>query len=248
MPLSNSKKNTKLQYLKLGDISIEVEKKNIKNVHLSVYPPSGRVHISAPLRFNLDTIRMFAITKLGWIKKQQARLLSQEREAPREYINRESHYFLGKRYLLEITEQNSAPRVVLKHSAIELLVRPDTGVDKRMEILDEWYRKRLKEILPDYIQKWEPLIGVKVAEFAVKKMKTRWGTCNQKAGRIWLNLELAKKPRQCLEYVIVHEMVHLKERKHGEIFQSYMDQYLPMWKTYRDELNRFPLRYEEWEY
>jgi predicted metal-dependent hydrolase len=248
MPLLNSRVNINMQQIKLGDIPVEVELKNIKNVHLSVYPPTGRVHISAPLRLDLDTIRIFAITKLGWIKKQQSKLRSQDRETPREYINRESHYYLGKRYLLKISERDDPPKVLLKHRSIEMFIRPDTGLVKRREILDEWYRQRLKEIVPPYIQKWEPIIKVKVGEFAVKKMKTRWGSCNSKAGRIWLNLELSKKPLQCIEYVVVHEMVHLKEKKHGEIFTAYMDKFLPMWKSYREELNRHPLRHENWEY
>lgn len=240
--------NTNLSQIKLGDLPIEVELKDIKNVHLSVYPPTGRVHISAPLRLDLDTIRIFAITKLGWIKKQQAKLCSQDRQTPREYIDRESHYYLGKRYLLKISECEAAPRVSLKHQTIEMAIRPDASLTKRMEILDEWYRERIKQIIPSFIQEWEPIIKVKVEEFAIKKMKTRWGSCNSKASRIWLNLELSKKPLQCIEYVVVHEMVHLKERKHGEIFTAYMEKYLPMWKSYREELNRSPLRHENWEY
>lgn len=246
--LSNSKPIIEIQQIMLGDLRIDVVYKDIKNVHLSVYPPSGRVRISAPMRFNLDTIRVFAVSKLGWIRKQQAKLREQEREAPREYITRESHYYIGKRYLLKVFENNASPKVVWKHSTIELSVRPDTSIGKREEILDEWYRQRLKEIIPGYIQKWENIIKVKVAEHAIKKMKTKWGSCNQEAGRVWLNLELMKKPLHCIEYVIVHEIVHLLERKHNEVFTAYMDKFLPMWKFYKEELNKSPLSHQNWSY
>ena len=237
-----------MQQIILGDISIDVVQKEIKNVHLSVYPPSGRVRISAPLRMDMDTIRVFAISKLGWIKKQQIKLCEQERETPREYINRESHYYLGKRYLLKVIEHKASPKVVLKHNTIELYVRENTSLDKRRAVLENWYRQRLKEIVPDYLVKWEKIMKVKVEEFGIKKMKTRWGTCNQEAGRIWLNLELAKKPTPCIEYVIVHEMVHLLENKHNETFIAYMDKFLPKWRFYKEELNKRPLRHENWNY
>ena len=237
-----------MQQIILGDMSIDVVQKEIKNVHLSVYPPSGRVRISAPLRMDMDTIRVFAISKLGWIKKQQIKLCEQERETPREYINRESHYYLGKRYLLKVIEHKASPKVVLKHNTIELYLRENTSLDKRRAVLENWYRQRLKEIVPDYLVKWEKIMKVKVEEFGIKKMKTRWGTCNQEAGRIWLNLELAKKPTPCIEYVIVHEMVHLLEKKHNETFIAYMDKFLPKWRFYKEELNKRPLRHENWNY
>lgn len=237
-----------MQQIMLGDICIDVVHKDIKNVHLSVYPPSGRVHISAPLRLDIDTIRVFAVSKFGWIKKQQAKLRDQERETPREYINRESHYYLGKRYLLIVIEHNASPKVVLKHTTIELYVRENTSAEKRKDVLENWYRQRLKEIVPEYITKWEEIMKVKVQEFAIKKMKTKWGTCSREAGRIWLNLELAKKPLHCIEYIIVHEMVHLLEKKHNEVFIAYMDKILPKWKFYKKELNRSPLRHENWSY
>lgn len=236
------------QQIKLGEICIEVVHKAIKNIYLSVYPPIGKVRISAPLRMDLDTIRVFAVSKLGWIKKQQAKLREQEREAPREYSNRESHYYLGKRYLLKVIENNASPKVILNHDTIELYVRGNTSPEKSRVILENWYRQRLKDLIPDYITKWEELIKVKVKEFGIKKMKTRWGTCNRKAGRIWLNLELVKKPPHFLEYIVVHEMVHLLERKHNEIFMSYMNKFLPKWRFYKEELNKHPLRQENWYY
>lgn len=185
--------NIEMTQLMLGEIKADVVKKNIKNLHLRVYPPTGRVRISAPLRMKLDTIRVFALSKLGWIKKQQAKFKNQVREAPRKYLDRESHYFGGKLYLLKVEEINEVPQVVLTNVAIELRVRPDTNIKKRAQLLDEWYRAKLKEKLPNLIEKWEDKMSVKVHEFGIKQMKTRWGTCSVKARRIWLNLELAKK-------------------------------------------------------
>ncbi len=232
----------------LGNLNIDVTYKDIKNVHLSVYPPYGKVRISAPLRLDLDTIRIFAISRLGWIRKQQTKLIQQAREPARDYVSRESHYYLGKRYLLKISEIEAAPRVILKHSTIEMQIRPGTTTEKREAILDEWYRQRLKEIIPPNIHKWGNTLNVNVRAFGIKKMKTKWGSCNRKAGRIWLNLELAKKPMSCIEYVVIHEMVHLLERKHGEKFTFYMDNFLPMWKSLKEELNRSPLSHQDWSY
>jgi len=237
-----------MQQIMLGDISIDVVQKDIKNLHLSVYPPSGSVRISAPLRMDLDTIRIFAISKLSWIRKQQSKLRSQDRETPREFITRESHYYLGKRYLLKVIEHHASPKIEIKHETIEMYIRPNTGAEKREKILIDWYRRRLKEMIPEIIAQYEKAMKVDVAEFGVKKMKTKWGACNREAKRIWLNLELAKKPRECIEYIVVHEMVHLLERHHNERFTAFMDRFLPMWKSYKEELNRRPLRHENWSY
>lgn len=232
----------------MGSITVAVVKKDIKNIHLSVYPPTGQVRISAPTRMDLDTIRVFALSKLSWIKKQQSKLRSQEREAPREFLNRESHYLNGKRYLLKVIVHDAAARVELKHSKIEMYVRPQTNREKMKSILDEWYRQQLKASLPALIAKWEKKMNVQVNEFGVKRMKTKWGTCNREAERIWLNLELAKKPKECLEYIVVHEMVHLIERNHNERFISLMNKFMPKWRFYKEELNRSPLRHENWSY
>lgn len=240
--------STDRQQIILGDLSIDVYYKDIKNIHLSVHPPSGRVRMSSPKRIGLDTLRVFAISKLSWIKKQQQRMKSQDREAQREFITRESHYYLGKRYLLKVIEHNSSHKVEIKHDTIELYLKPGTNRDKRESIINEWYRERLKELIPSYIKKWEKAMNVKVDEWAIKKMKTKWGTCNNKEARIWLNLELAKKPIHCLEYIIVHEMVHLLERHHNERFVTYMNQFLPQWKQLKRELNKFPLSHSEWSY
>ena len=234
--------------IELGDISVEVIKKDIRNVHLSVYPPAGRVRISAPLRMDKETIRVFAIAKLGWIKKQQKKLREQERESEREYLNRESHYVWGKRYLLRVVEKEAPPSVQIKHSVLVLSVRPGATEVKKKEVLERWYREQIRELAPRLIAKWERIIGVKVQDFYVQRMKTKWGSCSASAGTIRLNSELAKKPRECLEYIVVHEMVHLLERTHNRRFVSLMDQFMPRWQSRRDLLNRLPVRREKWVY
>jgi predicted metal-dependent hydrolase len=242
------KKNTDIQQIQIGNISVEITKKNIRNLHLRVTPPTGSVRISAPTRMNLETIRVFAVSKLGWIKKHQARLKHQVREASKEFISGETHIYLGKRYLLNVLERNQPSKVVLKHETIELVVRPNTGLNKRREIFDNWYRQRLKELIPELISKYEKKMSVKVTEFGVKKMKTRWGSCNVKVKRIWLNLELAKKSKECIEYLVVHEMAHLLERKHNAKFRAIMDTYLPNWRLVEVELTKRPLCHEAWNY
>ncbi len=237
-----------MQHISLGNIEIEVEQKDIKNIHLSVYPPDGRVRIAAPSKMDLDTIRVFAISKLQWIKEQQESFRQQIREPEREYLERESHYFLGERYLLKIIELNAAPKVEIDHKYIHLYIRPNTDTAKRAEIINEWYRIKLKQLIPDLIAKWEKVIGVTSNEFRIKKMRTKWGTCNTDAKRIWLNLELAKKPKECIEYIVVHELVHLLERNHNQRFVKLMDQFMPKWRFYREELNKLPISHTDWKY
>jgi predicted metal-dependent hydrolase len=237
-----------MDQLNLGDITIDLELKDIKNIHLSVYPPTGRVRIAAPLRMNPDTIRIYAISKLGWIKKQQRKFRSQVRESPREYLHKEGHYFLGKRYLMKIVEHNAPAVVKIKHKTIELYIRPNSDHLKKQAVVDQWYRDRLKELAPPIIEKWEKLMGLSLNELGIKKMKTKWGSCNREAGRIWLNLELAKKPFHCVEYIIVHELVHLLERNHNSNFIAYMDGFLPEWRHLKTELNQLPVSHGEWGY
>jgi predicted metal-dependent hydrolase len=234
--------------INLGKISVEVVKKDIKNIHLSVYPPTGKVRISAPLRMKFDAIRVFAISRLSWIKKQQQKLKKQEREGPREYLDRESHYLWGKRYLLKIVEEDAPPKVELKHKKILLYIRPGASPKKKEAILDEWYREKLKEAIPPLIAKWEKLIKVKAKRFFVRRMKTKWGSCNPNSRSIRLNTELAKKPLDCLEYIVVHEMAHLREPTHNKRFVALMDSLIPRWEFYRDTLNKSPLRHESWGY
>ncbi len=234
--------------LKLGNITVDVVLKDIKNVHLSVHPPTGRVRISAPARMNLDTIRVFAISKLDWIKKQQERLRDQERETAREYLDRESHYVWGRRYLLKVIESDEAPAVELKHSRMFLRVRPAARRDKKEMILAEWYRYLIKTAVPPIISKWESVMGVKVERVFVRQMKTRWGSCNPRAKSIRLNTDLAKKPPECLEYIVVHEMAHLQEPTHNTRFIALLERFIPRWRFYRDQLNQLPVRHEDWKY
>ena len=237
-----------MHQLKLGNIDIEVEQKDIKNIHLSVYPPEGRVRIAAPSKMDMDSIRVFAISKLQWIKDQKETLLNQEREPKREFLDNESHYFFGKRYLLKIHELNSVPKVEIDHKFIHLYIRPNSSMDKKRVIIDEWYREELKKLTPKLIQKWEKKIGVKSNDFGIKKMRTKWGACNTEAKRIWLNLELCKKPKGCVEFIVVHELVHLLERSHNQRFVKYMDEFMPKWRFHRDELNRLPYSHVDWGY
>ena len=238
-----------MEQITINDLVIDVVRKDIKNIHLAVYPPTGRVRIAAPLTMNEDAIRLFAISKLAWIKRNQRKFENQERIPQREYKQRESHYFQGKRYLLNIVETDQSPKVVLKNKKfIELHIKPNTSTAKRHEILTEWYRSELKKYIPPLIEKWEKILNVKVNEWHVKQMKTKWGSCNIEKKRIWLNLELAKKPEHCLEYIIVHEMVHLLERHHNDRFLYLMNTYLPNWRQLKDELNKLPVSHADWSY
>jgi predicted metal-dependent hydrolase len=233
----------------INDIEIEVIRKNIKNVHLSVHPPNGRVRLAVPQKMEEEAIRLFAISKLSWIKKQRSKYNLQERQSAREFLSGESHYFMGTRYLLNVVETSGKQYVELKNKKdINLYVRPNSTKQKRERIMSEWYRNQLKMLIPEYIKKWEGIIGVKVEEWGVKLMKTKWGTCNVEAKRIWLNLELAKKNPRCLEFITVHEMVHLLERNHNERFKVYMDKFFPNWQNIRDELNDLIYESSRWTY
>jgi predicted metal-dependent hydrolase len=201
---------------KLGAIPVDVVLKDIKNIHLSVYPPAGAVRISAPSRMSLDTIRVFAISKLGWIKQQQSKLRDQERETPREYLDRESHYVWGRRYLLQVVGCDAPPSVELKHTRMVLRLRPGADDARKRAVVEDWYRAEIKKVAAPLIAKWEPVLGVKVDRLFVQRMKTRWGSCNTTTRSIRLNTDLAKKPLDCLEYIVVHEMAHLIVRRHDE--------------------------------
>jgi predicted metal-dependent hydrolase len=234
--------------IQLGDIAVDVIRKDIKNVHLSIHPPTGRVRIAAPERMSLDIVRVFAISKLGWIKRHQRKMREQERETPREYLDRESHYVWGRRCLLKVIEEDGPPKIILKHSSLIIRMHPGSSRDAKEAVLYKWYRDQIREAVPPLIRKWERLMQVTVEAFFVQKMKTKWGSCNQKRKTIRLNSELAKKPRECLEYIIVHEMVHLMERTHNERFRSLMDRFMPKWESCRDNLNRLPVGHEDWRY
>lgn len=241
--------STNSQIITINDIEVQVVRKNIKNLHLGVYPPNGHVRVAVPQFITDENVRLAVITKLAWIKKQQANFEKQPRQSQRKMIFGESHYYFGRRYLLDVIERQGKHEVILRNNTImDLFVRPGTTHKNRSLVLSEWYRDQLKKIIPNLIEKWQPIIGVHVNEWGVKKMKTKWGACNTSDGRVWLNLELAKKPAECLEYILVHEMVHLLERSHNDTFRAYMDKFMPQWSLHRKILNSVPLAHEEWTY
>lgn len=223
----------------VGNFKIDVIRKDIKNLHLAVYPPEGRVRIATPLHVDDEAVRLFAISKLSWIKQRMEKFEAQERQPPRSFISGESHYFEGHRYLLNVIECDATPKVVVRNNKdIDLYVRPGSTHAQRERVMQGFYRQHLKRQIPALIEKWEGVMGVKVKEWGTKRMKTKWGTCSIEAKRIWLNLELAKKPLRCVEYIIVHEMTHLLERHHNDRFLAYLGKYLPNWRAVREELNR----------
>lgn len=232
----------------VSGIAVQVVRKPIKNLHLSVYPPEGDVRIAVPLHMTDDNIRLAIVTRLNWIKKQQASFQAQPRQSEREMVTGESHYVFGKRYRLEVIERRGRHEVALKTNTLQLFVNPGTATQNRALLLNEWYRQQLKARIPELLEHWQSVIGQPVTDWGIKRMKTKWGSCNISQRRIWLNLELAKKPIECLEYVLVHELVHLLERHHNDRFKTYMDKYLPHWQRCRDILKREPLGSENWGY
>lgn len=238
--------NTETRHIIVSGLTIEVVRKDIKNLHLGVYPPNGRVRVATPWLVSDEAVRLAVIEKLGWINRQKAKLKEQSRQSQREMVNGESHYFMGRRYRLQVHEQPGPSKVTVRgHTTLHFHVDPGASTEKRGQLLQGWYRKRLKEMIPSLIEKWQERLGVQVAAWGIRKMKTKWGSCNVEKRSILINLELAKKPPQCLEYIVVHELVHLLERKHSDRFQSLMDYHLPVWRLTKDELNRFPLDHEE---
>lgn len=228
---------------------MEIVRKDIKNLHLGVYPPDGRVRVAVPLTVNDDAVRLAVIGKFGWIKRQRARFQAQPRQSEREMVNGESHYYLGRRYRLRIVEASGPCRVEMRGKTIfSLCIRKETTTEQRTAALQQWHRQQMQPLIPPLVQKWEPRLGVQVAEWRIKRMKTKWGSCTPAARRIWLNLELIKKPPQCLEYIVVHEMMHLLEKRHNERFIALMDQHLPQWRALRNQLNAAPLSHESWDY
>lgn len=233
--------------IQIGGLHVDIVRKDIKNLHLGVYPPNGKVRVAAPLAVSDDAVRLAVISKLGWIKRQRAKFDAQPRQSRREMVNGESHYFMGRRYRLRVHEHAGSRRVAIRgKTVLDLFVRPGASAEARERALLTWYREQLKELVPPLLEKWQSAIGVEVAAWGVKKMKTKWGSCNIGARRIWLNLELAKKPVVCLEYIIVHELMHLLERHHNDRMVALMDHHLPQWRSCRDMLNQMPLGFEEW--
>ncbi len=246
--LSNSM-TTKTHSMIINGIDVEIARKSIKNLHLGVYPPDGRVRVAAPLAVNDDSVRLAVINKLAWIKRQKTKFDAQSRQSQRSMVSGESHYFLGHRYRLRVIEHSETNKVVLHNKVnIHLYVRTNSDIDQRKRILMQWYRDQLKDIVPKLLEKWQTILDVQVTDWGVRKMKTKWGSCSIKDKRIWLNLELAKKPVQSIEYIIVHELVHLLERNHNDRFTAIMDNHMPTWRTYKDELNITPLGHETWSY
>lgn len=238
-----------MHQISVNGLVVDVVRKDIKNLHLAVYPPSGRVRVAAPLIVNDEAVRMAVIERWGWIKRQQTKFRGQEREAKPEYVDGESHYFLGSRYLLNIVEQKGAGKAVVRNKKkIDLYIRPNSKRDQRERVILAWYRAYLRQAVPPLIEKWQKIIGVEVADWGIKQMKTKWGACNIGKRRIWINLELAKKTEPCLEYIVVHEIVHLLERHHNDLFLTLMNKFMPRWKYYRAELNRAPLGHVDWDY
>lgn len=239
--------NTRIYVIQVNNISVNIVRKNIKNLHLAVYPPNGQVRIAAPDMISDEAIRLAIISKLGWIKRQQENFIEQPRQSNREIITGESHYFLGKRYIINVQYAESKTHVQIRNKKIiDITINPGTSQTNKQKILQEWYRSELKKIVPEIIRKWELKIGIKIKFWCIKRMKTKWGSCNTKFSRIWINLELAKKPVHCLEYIILHEVVHLLERKHCAQFIHYMDKLMPQWRIFQKDLNHLPLANEEW--
>ncbi len=229
------------EQITVSDVTVDVLRKNIKSIRLAIYP-TGKIRISVPRRVPDDTIRSFIMSKLQWIKKHQSKQKNQKRLPPKEYKNMESHFFLGNTYVLNVIETNAPPNIILRSATdIDLYVRPNSSIAVRKAIMNEWYRTELKKLIPPLIEYWEKKMHVTVGEWHVKLMKTKWGTCNTQMKRIWINLELAKKPLHLLEYIIVHEMVHLLERHHNHKFRAYMQTFLPNWKQLKAELNKHPI-------
>jgi predicted metal-dependent hydrolase len=227
--------------LKLGDVSVDVLFKDIKNVHLSVHPPSGRVRIAAPRQMSLEAVRLFAVSKIGWIRKHQRQFVSQEREPPREYLERESHYVWGRRYLLRLVVNGAHTRVAVSSKAIELSVPKDAPVEHRREVLEAWCREELRQKARVAIAKWEKALGVAPRRFFIQKMKTKWGGSNPSARTIRLNLDLVRFPPDCLDYVVLHELAHFLVPNHSEQFVALLDRHMPGWRTIRGRLNAGPL-------
>jgi hypothetical protein len=241
--------STESAEIRVGGVAVQIVRKDIKNLHLGVYPPHGRVRVAAPLRVRDDAVRLAVVGKLGWIKRQQAKFAAQPRQSERQMVSGESHYFLGRRFRLRVVKHRGPGTVVLRSRRfLELYVRPDADAKGRERVLQNWYREQLRRQIPPLLAKWEAILGVEAAAWGIKRMKTKWGACSIGARRIWLNLELAKKPVQCLEYIVVHELVHLIERHHNDRFIALMDRHLPQWRQSRHELDAAPLAHADWVY
>jgi predicted metal-dependent hydrolase len=233
----------------VGGLRVAVIRKAIKNLHVGVYPPAGRVRVAAPLAVSDDAVRLAIAGKLGWIKRQRARFEAQARQSPREMVSGESHYFLGRRYRLRIVPHAGHPQVVVRgRSIMELHVASDSTTEAREQVLQRWYRRRLRELILPLLEAWQPIVGIEARAWGIRRMKTRWGTCNPTSRRITVNLELVKKPAQCVEYLVVHELAHLIAPSHNDRFIEVMDRHMPLWRMHREVLNAEPLAHDTWRY
>lgn len=240
--------NTDHAEIRVSGVTVQIVRKNIKNLHLGVYPPHGRVRVAAPLAVSNEAVRLAVVGKLAWIRRQRAGFDAQSRQSVREMVNGESHYFLGRRYRLHVVHRAGQTSVAHRRGVIELQTRPGTSSEQRRRALEAWYRQQVKAVISPLVARWQADLGVDLTGWSVKRMKTRWGGCNADSRRIWLNLELAKKPARCIEYIVVHELVHLVARHHDEQFVSLMDEHLSQWRSLRRELNAEPLAHESWSY
>jgi predicted metal-dependent hydrolase len=238
--------STSSAYLTVSGIDVDVIYKDIKNLHIGVYPPLGRVRVAAPRRLDDDRVRLAVIQRLPWIKKQRKQLQEVERQSEREMITGESHYVWGVRKRLKVIERPGRAHLEVDGERLLLYTPAGSGVERRRTLLDQWYRQQLRLSIPNLIAIWEPTLEISVPRWSIRRMKTKWGSCNRETGHIWFNVELAKKHLECLEYIVVHEMTHHLERNHGERFTNLMDSFMPDWRIRRDRLNESPLRYEEW--
>ena len=235
--------------IEIRGIKVAVTRKDIKNLHLSVLPPDGRVRVSAPMHTSEQSIRLAVISKLSWIKQQQGDFASQSRQSSREMISGESHYLWGQRYRLSVIDTKAKHLVKVKGvTKLMLKVAPETTTDNKLKLLNRFYREQIQQRIAQLLDVWQPRIGVEAKHIGIKKMKTKWGSCNIQQKRVWLNLELAKKPPECLEYILVHELTHLLERHQNERFRTMMDKQMPNWREHRNLLNSLPLAYEDWQY
>jgi predicted metal-dependent hydrolase len=235
--------------LTVSGIRVELVRNEIKNIHIGVYPPHGRVRIAVPLHIDNEAARLAIVNKLPWLKRQIAAFDKQQRLSDPEAVTGESWYLFGQRYRLRVTDTAGKPEVVRStKTRIDLHVPLGCSRTERLRILDRWYRTQLREVADSLFTEWELRVGVKANFWGIKRMKTKWGSCNHKASRIWINAELAKKPIECLEFIIVHELIHLIEPSHNEKFLKLMDKHLPNWETIRKTLNSNPLAHEKWQY
>jgi predicted metal-dependent hydrolase len=234
-------------YLTIRGIDVDIIYKDIKNLHIGVYPPMGRVRVAAPRRLDDDQVRLAVIQRLPWIKRQRAQLRSTERQSEREMVTGESHYVWGVRRRLKVVERPGRAHVEVDGDRLILYVSSDRDAEQRRTVLDTWYRTQLREAIPGLISTWESMLDTRVPDWIIRRMRTKWGTCNRETRRLTFNVELAKKHPDCLEYIVVHEMMHYFERNHGERFTKLMDDAMPDWRARRDLLNDAPLADEKWE-